>query len=147
MAWGLADHWFKDRPGYARVGQALTLVTLWAGAFVFYLVTAHLVNWTNTPSKAYWNLLADAFNHGRLYLVNPPTTHDLTLYQGNWYVPNPPFPALALMPLVALLGAEGVNMVVYSAAIAAANVGLVFWILQEASHRGMISTGLRAKPG
>lgn len=112
----------------------------WALFYVFYLFTAHLVNWQNTPSKAYWNLLADAFLHGRLYLINPPTTHDLTLFQGNWYVPNPPLPALALMPLVALFGTEGVNMVVYSVAIAALNAALVYVILQEAAQRGLIPT-------
>lgn len=56
--------------------------------------------------------LADAMLHGRFYL--PPAAHypDLIQYHDKWYVPYPPFPALLLMPFVAVLGKFGVNTVV-----------------------------------
>jgi hypothetical protein len=46
-----------------------------------------------TTSLTHWDLLAKAFLEGRLYLTNPPTTWDLTFFQGHWYVPEPPLPA------------------------------------------------------
>ena len=102
--------------------------------------TSQWMDWRHTPSKAYWNLLADAFLQGRLYLINPTFTHDLTFYQGNWYVPNPPLPAFILMPFVALLGLENLNMVIFSIWCGSITVLLVFWLLEAGSSKGLIPT-------
>ncbi|MBQ6342763.1 MAG: hypothetical protein IJI41_06550 [Anaerolineaceae bacterium] len=83
-----------------------------------------------TPPKAYWNELAEAMLQGRLYLEHPSGTHDLTLYDGKWFVPNPPLPGILLIPWVAAAGSAGaVNMTVYSAIIAGINAGLLFLLL------------------
>ena len=109
-----------------------------AAGFLFFTVFAYAVTrstgmWMgriNTPSKAYWNELAESFLHGHLELLNPAGFHDLTFYDGKWYVPNPPLPAILLMPVTVLLGsAEAVNMSVYSAVIAGINAGLFFLML------------------
>ncbi len=144
LALALLQRYFSGRAWYGWVSKTLSLALVAAAAVVLFVATAKLVGWYGTPAKVYWNLLADAFLKGRLYLVDPPTTHDLTLYNGNWYVPNPPLPALAVLPLVAVLGVQGVNMVWFSILIAAAIVALVFWILQDASAQGLIPTGLRS---
>ena len=82
------------------------------------------------PDKVYWNELAESFLHGRLDLMHPSGFHDLTLYDGKWYVPNPPLPGILLIPWVALLGsAEAVNMCVTDAVIAGINAGLFFLML------------------
>ncbi|HQJ02134.1 MAG TPA: hypothetical protein PLX12_11070, partial [Flexilinea sp.] len=65
-------------------------------------------------------------------------THDLTMYNGKWYVPNPPLPAILLMPFVKWFGVEGINMTVVSAIIGALNTALIFLILQRAVQIGMI---------
>ncbi len=56
-----------------------------------------------------WNhfaLLADAWRHGRLDLGGPPPAYtgnnDFSHFDGKWYVVFPPFPALLLLPIVAL---------------------------------------------
>ena len=49
--------------------------------------------------------LADAFLHGRTWLDFPPGPYDVIIVDGRFYVPFAPFPAIALMPLVALIGA------------------------------------------
>jgi hypothetical protein len=49
-------------------------------------------------------------------------------------------PAVTLMPAVALLGVEAVNMVTVSAILAAFTVALVYFILREAAQRGVIPT-------
>ncbi len=109
---------------------------------IYHLTGCFMGRW-NTPSKAYWNLLAQSFLEGKLYLENPPSFHDLTLYGGKWFVPNPPLPAILLMPVVWLLkDPEAVNMTVFSAVIAAVNVVLVFLVLKRVSDRKMISISL-----
>jgi hypothetical protein len=75
--------------------------------------------------------LADAFLHGRTYLLFQPGPYDVIILDGRYYVPFAPFPAVALMPVVALFGAvtadqweSGIN-----AALAAGGVGLAWWLL------------------
>jgi hypothetical protein len=58
-----------------------------------------------------WNhfaLQASAWLHGRLDLGGPPPAYaggnDFALFEGKWFVPFPPLPALLLLPLVALAG-------------------------------------------
>ena len=115
-----------------------------AAAFLFFLVLGYTVTrflgmWMGrwqTPSSAYWNGLAEAILNGRLDLENPSGTHDLTLYKGKWYVPNPPLPGLLLVPWVALLGsADAVNMCVYSAVLTGICAGLFFLLLITAFTR------------
>ncbi len=92
----------------------------------------------NTPSKAYWHLLAESMLNGKLSLPDPVETHDLTFFNGSWYVPNPPLPAIILIPVVWLLGsADAVNMSVFSAVLGGINAGLVFLLLRRASERGL----------
>ena len=109
-----------------------------AAGFLFFLILGFTVTrltgmWmgrVNTPSKAYWNELAASFLAGRMDLVSPSGYHDLTQYDGKWYVPNPPLPGVLLMPWVALLGsAEAVNMCAVDAVIAGLNAGLFFLML------------------
>lgn len=109
-----------------------------AAGFLFFCLLGYCVTrstgmWMGrgeTPPKAYWNELAEAFVQGRLYLENPSGTHDLTLYNGKWYVPNPPLPAILLMPLAAVTGtAAAINMTVCSAAVAGLNAGILFLML------------------
>ncbi len=59
-----------------------------------------------------WNhfaLLADSWLHGRLDLGGPPPAYagnnDFAQYQGHWYIVFPSFPALLLLPFVAIAGA------------------------------------------
>jgi hypothetical protein len=91
---------------------------------------------------AYFHNLADAFLHGRVYLVRPPATHDLTFYEGQWYVPFPPLPALLLLPWVAISGVAQVNTVLFGAIMGAANVGLAYLLLYALSRRGWTRLGL-----
>jgi len=75
--------------------------------------------------------LADAFLHGRTWLTFQPGPYDVILVGDRFYVPFAPFPAIAFMPLVAILGPitadqleSGIN-----AALAAAGVGMCWWLL------------------
>jgi hypothetical protein len=75
--------------------------------------------------------LADAFLHGRTWLTVQLGPYDVIPIGGRYYVPFAPFPAIVLIPLVALIGPlqadqieSGVN-----AALAAASVGMCWWML------------------
>lgn len=53
----------------------------------------------------YFILLADAFLHSRLYLLdNPPHLNELINLHGRYFVVYPPMPAILLMPFVAIFG-------------------------------------------
>jgi hypothetical protein len=75
--------------------------------------------------------LADAFLHGRTWLTTPLGPFDVIPVDGRYYVPFAPFPAVALLPLVAVVGPmtadqweSGIN-----ALLAAAGVGMCWWLL------------------
>ncbi|MCA9242813.1 MAG: hypothetical protein KDA32_02570 [Phycisphaerales bacterium] len=102
----------------------VTLVTL--GAFV---ASAFIVGHTETPLKAYFDKLAEAFLSGRLDLENPPHTSDLTFHDGRWFVPFPPLPAVLLA--AALLFEKEVNVVWIGVGLAAIGIGLLFGALRR----------------
>lgn len=75
--------------------------------------------------------LADAFLHGRTDIAVQLGPWDVILLDGLVYVPFPPFPAIVLMPLVAITGPEladqwesGIN-----AGLAAIDLALAWWVL------------------
>lgn len=104
-------------------------------AFGIYWGTARYFGHTTTPDVAYFNQLADAFLHGRLYLATPASTHDLTLHGGKWYVPFPPLPALLMLPWVAWQGVTSLNTVLFATIFGALNVTLIFLLLSALARR------------
>ncbi len=112
---------------------------LWAGvsALVIYALFAVLDGpiWFASAS-AYYNYLADALLHGQLALrLIPPSTHDLSFFQGHFYLYWPPMPAVFLMPFVAIFGVQ-FSDTLFTAGIGALNVALVAMLLRQACiHR------------
>jgi hypothetical protein len=75
--------------------------------------------------------LADAFLHGRVGIDVKLGPNDIIPVGNDFYVPFAPFPAVALMPVVAVLGPiradqleSGINAV-----LAASGVGMCWWLL------------------
>lgn len=63
---------------------------------------------TSTTPDAHFVHLANSYLHGQLNVLGerPPTFNDWALFDGKWYVSFPPFPALLILPAVAVFGLE-----------------------------------------
>ena len=112
----------------AAVGAGLVV----ASFFVFWLSNQHF-----SAGRADFMYLADAFLHLRTWIPlglapNAPQVNenDVIVRGGHIFVPFAPFPAIALMPLVALIGPVNADHweTVINAALAAAVVGLAYWV-------------------
>ena len=123
---------FLDRfDGPARIGLGLAVV-----AFVVYWLSDRLFDAT----RGDFFYLADAFLHGRVWLDVRLGFQDVIVRNGHIYVPFAPFPAIALMPVVALFGPvvtdqweTGIN-----AALAASTVALAWWFCARAGVRSLV---------
>ena len=101
-----------------------------------------MIGWVNKTKYSFWNFLAEQFNTGKLYLENPTYTHDLTFYNGNWYVPMPPLPAILMMPLTYLIGAKNISTSYLSMFFSAINGVLMFSILKQLNKRKWIDISI-----
>lgn len=77
--------------------------------------------------------LADAFLHGRTWLTSPLGPYDIIPVFGRFYVPFAPFPAIALMPLVAIVGPVTADQIEsgINALLAALSVAMCWWLLSR----------------
>lgn len=75
--------------------------------------------------------LADAFLHGRTWLTAPLGPYDVIPLDGRFYVPFAPFPAVVLMPLVAIIGPVTADQIEsgVNAILAASSVAMCWWML------------------
>ncbi len=87
--------------------------------------------------------LADAFLHGRSWLDFIPGPYDVIVVGDRYFVPFAPFPAVALMPLVALIGPQSADVWEpgINAALAAASVGLCWWLVGRLGVRRLVDRG------
>lgn len=119
--------------------KVLFFAAIFLFTFFLYEHIAAWIGWVNKTKYSYWNLLADEFVNGRLYLSHPPLNkHDLTLYNGKWFVPSPPVPAILMMPLTYLIGAENLSTADFSMFFSAINTLLVFLVFDQLIRRQWI---------
>jgi hypothetical protein len=118
-----------DRP--ALVGVSVAIV-----AFVVYWLSNRMFDAT----RGDFFYLADAFLHGRVWLDVRLGYQDVIVRDGHIYVPFAPFPAVALMPIVAIFGPvvadqweTGIN-----AALAASTIGLAWWFAGRVGVRSLV---------
>ena len=72
-------------------------------ALVAFIITYLLAHGRSTPYNNFV-LLADAFNHGRVWIEWPGPGIDALAFNGQRYVIEAPLPAVLLMPFVAVMG-------------------------------------------
>lgn len=89
-----------------------------------------------TPNNHYVHL-AESFLAGQLSVVGnrPPGNNDWALYNGTWYVSFPPFPALVILPAVAIWGTATLDALFW-ALLAGLPPALLFVLLRKLSDSG-----------
>ncbi len=138
-----------DEPGTAPeyAGRSHRAWPLVAGlvALLLYAASAWATGHTTVRQGSYFDHLAEAFLHGRLYLTDPPGISDLTLHDGRWYVAFPPLAAILMMPWVAVVGLARTNPVAFSMVWAAISVALVAAMLERLAARRWIRLDFRGR--
>ncbi len=105
---------------------------------VYGLIAARKDSVVRLTKYPYFNYLADAFLHGQLHLrLRPELTRDLSVFDGQLYLYWPPFPAVVLMPFVALFGVR-MSDVLATVALGGLNVALIALLLRHAVKRNLI---------
>ncbi len=102
------------------------LVVVGASALIYWLAARAF-----DAGRGDFFYLADAFLHGRTWLDFRPGPNDVIVVGDRSYVPFAPFPAIALMPVVAVLGAVDADRVEsgINALLAAGGVGICWMLL------------------
>lgn len=97
-----------------RIKNASTSNWLYLVLFLLSFVIFWLSGEGHPTYYDYYVRLSDAFLHGRLYLLEQPSwLNELIPCDRGFYVVYPPFPAVVMMPLVAVFGA-GLNQTLVS---------------------------------
>ncbi len=119
----------------SRSRRLLFALGIYVACLVVYALVAGDRMLVHTPYNHYAHL-ADGWLHGRHDMGGPPPSYaggnDFALYQGKWYISFPPFPAVLMLPMVALAGSpenfrDG-QFIVWLAGIAPA---IVFLVLEK----------------
>ena len=84
--------------------------------------------------------LADAFLHGRTWLTQALGPYDNVVIGDRVYVPFGPFPAILLMPMVAIFGAvqSDIWQPIVNAGLAAIDLGLCWWLAARLGVRSLV---------
>ncbi|HYL40338.1 MAG TPA: hypothetical protein VET90_03425, partial [Candidatus Binatus sp.] len=108
-----------------RSDGGLAVVLGAAAALLYALVGSEQRGTSSFPD------LADALLHGRAYLIGARPWEELAIRAGGgFWVPFPPFPAVVLVPVVALLGA-GFDLALASAVAGGLCVGLAYGLARD----------------
>ncbi len=117
--------------GAELLEKAETHPNLWGflGTAILSAVVYLLTSPADPQALDYFNRLADAFLHGRYWLLDAPSwLNELVPVEQGWLVPYPPMPAILALPFVALFG-PGFPSQVYSSLYAGLAIGTLFLVL------------------
>lgn len=117
------------------IGKTAALIC--AGVFIATFVVYYLMQ--EGPATPYDNFvrLADAFLHGRLYLLSNVSHIELVPLDGRYYVVPPPLPAIIIMPVVAIFGLS-TNQTLISIVLGSVNVVLAYLVARELTGKRSI---------
>ncbi|MFI5322153.1 MAG: hypothetical protein ACHQ6U_01180 [Thermodesulfobacteriota bacterium] len=117
-------------PIYERYSRIIIAVLLCVSGFLVYFFTQpHVPDPFN-----YFNYLADAFLHGRVYVtVTPSYFEELIVKGGKSYVIYPPMPAIVLMPFIALCGIS-FKQVFLSFFLGGLNISIVYLLMRKVTE-------------
>lgn len=104
-------------------------------AFIILQIPAIINFYYNNGTNNAYTLFAQSLLNGDLTL--PPMSHygDMAYFNGHYYLPYPPLPALILVPFVALLGAGQVNTVAIATLMACISLYTLYRIFLKLGVR------------
>ena len=98
-------------PAEGRKRRLLVAAAIYVVATAVFFACAARETLTEHTPYNHFALTAQSWIHGQLDLGSRPPAYtfnnDFARYEGRWYAPFPPFPAVLLLPLVALAGGAG----------------------------------------
>lgn len=126
----------SESPAVGARSPALVGWAVVALSFVIYL----LCNYQFNAGRGDFFYLAEAFLQGRTWLAFPLGPYDDVFVGNRTYVPFAPFPAILLMPLVALVGPEQADtwQPIVNAGLAAATVGMAWALVGRLGVRSIV---------
>lgn len=89
-----------------------------------------------TSSAPHFVYQADAFLHGRWNISLPATVTDVVVINGKNYIVYPPFPALLLLPFVAIWG-TATSDIFFTAVCSALSLSLLYLLFEQARANGL----------
>ncbi|HLW01174.1 MAG TPA: hypothetical protein VKT82_21130 [Ktedonobacterales bacterium] len=116
----------------ALVALALFLVAL---AFMLSLESRLGLSVTGVSTEPYFNEQAESWLHGRWDVDIPITAPDIETINGKNYLYYPPFPALLLLPFVALFGVSASD-ILFTTLLSAANTSLLYLLFEQLRLNG-----------
>ncbi len=115
------------------------------GTLIVVVATAAIYLFTSARDRQeldYFVRLADAMLHGRIYLTEAPSwLNELIPKGGVWFVAYPPWPAILLIPFVALFG-TGFDQHIASCIFGGMAVGLAWLVFGRFALSGRVRLGL-----
>ena len=116
----------------SKIHRATLYLLIFAVSFVIFLLSGE----GHPNNYDYYVRLADAFLHGRLYLLErPPWLSELIPFEKGYYVVYPPLPAVLMMPLVAIFGLS-LNQTLISVFFGSLSVVLANIVARDAMKKG-----------
>ena len=108
----------------------------WGAALLFGLAVTLIYHYSLPGGTGFdqYQRLADAFLHGRVYLIDPPPHLELTHIGDRHYVIPPPLPALLMLPYVAVAG-ERADQALFAAVAGGANAVVAFFVAVRLARR------------
>ncbi len=130
--------------GIRRHPNLVITIALFVGAVVAFMAldAAFGIDFTRPSSNPYYTYQASSWLQGRWDIAVPGDKTDLITLHGKLYSIYAPFPAVLLLPLVAMWG-TGVSDILFTLVVSACNLSLLFLVLQQLSARGLTSRSTR----
>jgi hypothetical protein len=137
LAAGKRDALASPRPVFGKVNAlvATALFLIGIGSFVAFQRKLHIPI-TGHSNAPHYILQAQSFLHGRWDLVFQGHLWDIIVLNGKSYIVYPPFPALHLVPFVALFGAN-TSDVLFTAILSACNLPLLYLLFEQVRANGL----------
>ena len=116
--------------------------------FIVALSVALLVEWVSganisrISAQPQYIYQAESFLHGRWDLDLPASWTDIVVLHGKHYIVYPPFPALLMMPFVAIWGLQ-TSDVIFTLVVSACSLSLIYLLFEQVRALGLTQRGWR----